>query len=424
MISLGIAFGVLLAIGVPVAFAIGLASVVGILALDLRMVAVPTRMFTGIDSFVLLAAPFYIMAGEVMARSGITRRLIRFSMMITRNMPGGTAYACVVSAIMFSGISGTAVGDAAALGQIFIKEMPREGYRVDYSAAVVVASSMMGPIIPPSVIMIIFSAVTQVSVIELFAAGVIPGLMLAVSIAIVIFIQGLKGDLPRPTFKLEPGEGKRLIVDGLLILTLPVVIIRGASSGIFTTTEAGGIACLYAVLLGVFVFKQLTWRDIWETLVATAQISASIYLVLAASEVMSWVMTRGGITDHVREFGALFGGNKVLFLLGIALALTLIGTFLEPGPAVILFVPLLMPAVKLLGVDPLQFAMVVILTLTLGLITPPVGVCMFVVCRIANINIWQLFAKTWPFFVAETIVVILLCLVPGFSNWLPYVLKN
>lgn len=424
MIALGVAFALFLVIGVPVAFAIGMASVIGIIALDLRMVAVPTRMFTGIDSFVLLAAPFYIMAGEIMGRSGITERLIRFSMMITRNVPGGTAYACVVSAVMFSGISGTAVGDAAALGQIFIKEMPKEGYRVDYAASVVVASSMMGPIIPPSVIMIVFSAVTQVSVIDLFAAGVFPGLMLAASIASVIFIQGLKGDLPKPNFKLEAGEGKRLIVEGLLILTLPVVIIRGASSGIFTTTEAGGIACLYAVLLGWFVFKKLAWRDIWQTMLVTAQVSASIYLVLAASEVMSWVLTRGGITDYVHEFGTLFGGSQILFLLALALALTLIGTFLEPGPAVILFVPLLMPAVKLLGIDPLQFAMVVILTLTLGLITPPVGVCMFVVCRIANINIWQLFAKTWPFFVAETIVVILLCLVPEFSSWLPRMLKS
>lgn len=424
MIALGIAFALFLVIGVPVAFAIGLASVVGIWALDLRFVAVPTRMFTGIDSFVLLAAPFYILAGEIMGRSGITERLIRFSMMITRNAPGGTAYACVVSAIMFSGISGTAVGDAAALGQIFVKEMPKEGYRTDYAAAVVVASSMMGPIIPPSVIMIVFSAVTQVSVIELFAAGVIPGLMLAGAIAIVIFIQGLKGDLPKPNFKLEAGEGKRLVIEGLLILTLPVVIIRGASSGVFTTTEAGGIACFYAVLLGWFVFKRLTFRALWECLVMTAQISASIYLVLAASEVMSWVLTRGGITDYVRDFGELFGGNKVLFLLALAVALTIVGTFLEPGPAVILFVPLLMPAVKLLGIDPLQFAMVVILTLTLGLITPPVGVVMFVVCRIASISIWQLFAKTWPFFIAETIVVILLCLFPELSSWLPRLLKD
>jgi len=424
VIALGVAFALFLVIGVPVAFAIGLASVVGIWALDLRFVAVPTRMFTGIDSFVLLAAPFYILAGEIMGRSGITERLIRFSMMITRNAPGGTAYACVVSAIMFSGISGTAVGDAAALGQIFVKEMPKEGYRTEYAAAVVVASSMMGPIIPPSVIMIVFSAVTQVSVIELFAAGVVPGLLLASAIAIVIFIQGLKGDLPKPNLKLETGEGKRLVIEGLLILTLPVVIIRGASSGIFTTTEAGGVACFYAVLLGWFVFKRLTLRALWECLLVTAQIAASIYLVLAASEVMSWVLTRGGITDYVRDFGELFGGNKVLFLLALALALTIVGTFLEPGPAVILFVPLLMPAVKLLGVDPLQFAMVVILTLTLGLITPPVGVVMFVVCRIANFSIWQLFAKTWPFFIAETIVVILLCLVPEFSNWLPRMLKN
>jgi len=424
VIALGVAFTLFLVIGVPVAFAIGLASVVGIWALDLRFVAVPTRMFTGIDNFVLLAAPFYILAGEIMARSGITERLVRFSMMITRNAPGGTAYSCVVSSIMFSGISGSAVSDAAALGQIFIKEMPKEGYRKDYAAALVVASSMMGPIIPPSVIMIVFSSVTQVSVIDLFAAGIVPGLMLAGSIAFVIFMQGLKGELPTPSFKLEQGEWKRLVVEGLLILTLPVVIIRGASSGVFTTTEAGGIACFYATLLGWFVFKRLTLKALWQCLVVTARMTATIYLILAASEVMSWVLVRGGITDYVRDFGGLFGDNKILFLLALAFALMIIGTFLEPAPAVILFIPLLMPAVNLLGIDTLQFAMVVILTLTLGLITPPVGVVMYVACGIANINVWQLFAKTWPFFLAELAVVILLCLFPELSNWVPLLLRS
>ncbi|MBL8698506.1 MAG: TRAP transporter large permease [Alphaproteobacteria bacterium] len=424
MTALGVAFALLLAIGVPIAFAIGLASVIGILALDMRMVAVPTRMFTGIDSFVLLAAPFYILAGEIMSRSGITERLVRFSMMVTRNVPGGTAYSVVVAAIMFSGISGTAVGDAAALGQIYIKEMPKEGYSPAYAASVVVASSMMGPIIPPSVIMIVYSLIARVSVIDLFVAGVVPGLMLGLAIALVIFIQGRGGKLPVPQFKVEKGTGLRLLIEGLLILTLPVVIIRGATVDWFTTTEAGGIACVYAGLLGTFVFRQLTLREVWTALVVTAQVTASIYLVLAASEVMSYVFARGGIGDYVQGFGALFAGNKILFLLAVAVLLTVIGTFLEPGPAVILFVPMLLPAATVLGVDPLQFAMVCILTLTLGLITPPVGVCMFVVCKIARINIWQLFAVTWPFLVAETIVVVLLCLVPEFSSWLPRFMKS
>ena len=424
MTALGIAFALLLAIGVPIAFAIGLASVIGMLVLDLRIVAVPTRMFTGIDSFVLLAAPFYILAGEIMSRSGITERLVRFSMMITRNVPGGTAYSVVVAAIMFSGISGTAVGDAAALGQIYIKEMPKEGYTVEYAASVVVAASMMGPIIPPSVIMIIYSLIARVSVIDLFVAGVVPGLLLGLSMAIVIFFQARGDRLPRPSFKIEKGTGLKLLVEGLLILTLPVVIIRGATVDWFTTTEAGGIACVYAGLLGWFVFRQLTLREIWQSLIVTAQVTASIYLVLAASEVMSYVLARGGIGDYIQGFGALFGGSKIAFLLAVALLLTAIGTFLEPGPAVILIVPMLLPAANLLGVDPLQFAMVCILTLTLGLITPPVGVCMFVVCKIARINIWQLFATTWPFLVAETAVVVLLCLIPELSNWLPRYLKN
>lgn len=419
MIALGVVFAILLVIGVPVAFAIGAASVVGVLATNLNISVVPTRMFTGIDSFLLLAAPFYILAGEVMSRSGITERLVNLSMLLTRNVPGGTAHSVVVATMMFSGVSGSAVGDAAAMGQIFIKEMPKSGYTVGYSAAIVAAASMMGPIIPPSVTMIIFSLVAQISVIDLFIAGVIPGILLGVAISVVVAIQGWGGKLPRPAFVVKKGEGLRLLVEGALILTLPIVILRGATIDWFTMTEAGGIAVFYAGLLGTFVFRRLNLREVWQALVVTAQITGSIYLILAASQVLSYILIRSGIDTHIANFAALFGEDQLVFLFVLAGFLLLIGTFLEPGAAIILLVPLLMPIARSLEIEPLQFALVTITTLTLGLITPPVGVVLFMVGRIARLDMWQVFANLWPFFIAQTFVVLLLCLFPQLSTWLP-----
>ncbi|MBV9521995.1 MAG: TRAP transporter large permease [Alphaproteobacteria bacterium] len=419
MIWVALAFILLLACGVPIAFTMGLAGAVGLWVLDLRPVLLPQRMFNGVDSFILLAAPFYILAGELMGRAGITERLVKLSMLITGRVKGGTAYGSVVSAVFFSGISGTAVGDAAALGQIFIKEMPKEGYKTEYAAAVVVAGSMIGPIVPPSVTMVIYSAVSQVSIIDLFTAGIVPGLVLAGSIATVIFLQGLRRGLPRSRFQRGDEPIAKIIVEGLLVAMLPVLLFGGALSGVFTTTEAGGMAVLYTLLIGRFVFRKLRLADIWQALIVTARISASIYLILAAAEVLSYVMAVGGINEIVRHIGASFSGSPALFLLAIALFLIVVGTFLEPGPAIVIFVPLLIPVVKTMGIDPLQFAIVFILTLALGLSTPPIGLCLFIACRIGNIKMSQLFRALWPFFIAEKVVVILLCLVPFLSTWLP-----
>ena len=215
-------------------------------------------MFTSIDSFVLLAAPFYILAGEIMNRGGLTERLIRLSMLVVGRVRGGTAYACIVSAIFLSGISGTAVGDAAALGQIFIKNMPKEGYKKEFAAALTVAAAMVGPIIPPSVIMVIYASVAQVSVIKLFLAGFGPGLLQGLACAVIVYIYGRRGHFPKPSFELKPGELVPLARDGILVFTLPLMIVGGTMSGAFTATEAGGIAVVYAMVLGFFAFRNLT----------------------------------------------------------------------------------------------------------------------------------------------------------------------
>ncbi|HAG72251.1 MAG TPA: TRAP transporter large permease [Gammaproteobacteria bacterium] len=419
MIEMLIAFVALLFIGTPIAFALGISGAVGLWMLDIDLITVPTRLFTGMDNFVLLAAPFYILAGDVMNRGGITTKLIKMASMLTRGVPGGTAYTNVTSSVLFAGISGAAVADTAALGQIFIKGMPEEGYDKNYAAAVTIASSVIGPIIPPSVIMIIYAAVTRLSVIDLFVAGIIPGLLLGGVMYMVIWVQARGGGLPVSEPRSKDGESEPFIRDGLLVLLLPILIVGGTLSGVFTATEAGGVAVIYAILVSSFVFRTMTLVDLWDAVKTSARNTAAIYLVIAAASVVSYVLIVGGVTGWISEFAGFFSESPVFFLMAVATGLLVLGTFLEPGAAIVLLVPILAPEAANLGIDPMQLAMVVILTLTLGLITPPVGVCLFVACRIADSPVYPVIKAVFPFFVVELGVVLLLILVPQFSSLLP-----
>jgi TRAP-type transport system large permease protein len=423
MIEMAVVFALMLIIGVPIAFSLGIAGAVGLWTLDLALISVPTRLFTGMDNFVLLAAPFYILAGEIMNRGGITSRLIRLAGLITRGVSGGTAYANVSSSLFFAGISGAAVADTAALGKVFIKGMADEGYDKNYAAAVTIASSIIGPIIPPSVIMIIYAGVTRLSVIDLFVAGIVPGLLLAGSMWLVIFLQARGGRLPRSHHRVERHEALMLMRDGLLVMGLPVLIVGGTLMGVFTATEAGGVAVVYALAISWLVFGTMNLRNLWQALKSSARMTATIYLVIAAATVVSYVLTIGGIGIWVQSLSGHFAGNPTLFMLALAAVLLLVGTFLEPGAAIVLIVPLVMPVANAMGIDPMQFGMVVILTLTLGLITPPVGVCLFVACQIARSPVLPIFRAVLPFLLVEIAVVVLLVLIPELSSYLPTTLR-
>lgn len=419
MIAMIVVFVLLLFAGMPIAFALGISGIVGLLWMNVDLVVAAARMFTGIDSFVLLAVPFFILSGEIMSRGGITERLVRLAALITGRVRAGSAYAAIVSAVFFSGISGAALADAAALGQVFIRGMPKEGYRVEYSAALIAAGSTIGPIVPPSILMVIYASVTQVSVIQLFVGGIIPALVMALGLALVVMLQARGGRLPKATVVITRAEIPRLFIEGSLVLMLPAIIVGGIVFGVFTPTEAGGIAAIYATIVAALVFRAVGWRELWECLATTARTTASLYLIIAAASIVSYVLTLGGIGDIVRHVAAKFAGHPAEFLACSVILMLLVGVFLEPGACIVLFVPLLFPPAAALGIDPVQFSIVAILTITLGMIHPPVGLCLFVCCRIGDVSIFAVTREIIPFFIVLLIVVALLVTFPAIATFLP-----
>lgn len=409
--------------GVPIAMALGLGGTLGVWLAGIPLQVIITRFFSGVDSFIFLAMPFYILAAEIMNRSGITTRLIHLSSIFTGRLPGGTAYTNVGTSVLFAGVSGSAVADASALGRFFMSVMPKEGYTKEYSAAVTAASSIIGPIIPPSGLAIIMAAVTGLSVVDLFVAGVIPGILFGVACGLVIFIKSFRHGLPKSIVTVKREDLPKLLVEGTAVMLLPFIIVGGMVTGAFTATEGGGIAVFVAAVLGLFLFRSITLVDLWDALIVSARGSATIYLLVAAASILSYALNLLGIGGVVTAAAPYFEGSPMLFLVGVMVLMLFLGMFLDIGAALLIFVPLIMPTIVQLGIDPIQASMVIILTLAMGLITPPVGVVLFILMKIGNIRMTPLMRELLPFICAEIGIVLLLILFPALSTWLPNLLR-
>lgn len=413
----------LLVLGVPIAFALGLAGTFGIWQFGIPPQVIITRFFGGVDSFVFLAVPFYILAAELMNISGITDRIVRATSLLAGRIPGGTAYTNIIASVLFAGVSGSAVADASALGRFFLKVMPEEGYTKEYAAAVTASSSIVGPIIPPSGLAIIMATVSGLSIVDLFLAGVIPGLIMGLACIVVVFITAMTKGLPRSAIVVERKHMPRVLLESAIVAILPIVIVGGMVTGAFTATEGGGIAVFVALILGLVVFRSISITDIWRAVVVSARVTATIYFLVAAAAILSYALNLLGISSLVTAMVPFFGGDPTLFLLGVVVLMLVLGMFLDIGAALIIFVPLLMPTITQLGIDPIQAAMVIILTLAMGLITPPFGVVLFVLMKIGNIGLSPLFKALFPFIIAQIMAILLLVFVPELSTWLPELLN-
>ncbi len=420
---LGLTFLATVLVGVPIAFSLGLAASATLVAWgQVPLWLLAQRMFTGVDSFVFMAIPFFILAGELMTTAGILDRLVRFADALVGHIRGGLAHVTIVAEMFFSGISGSAVADAAALSAVLSPSMAKQ-YDTDFGNGVVASAAMLGPIIPPSIPMVVYAlAAGGVSIAGLFIAGIIPGIVLGGGMMAIAYVIAKRRGYPVRPRTVTWREFTVQMWDVLPALLMPVIILGGILGGIFTATEAAAVAVAYAVVVGLVVTKELKWRDIPPALVRSAVATSVVFMLIACSNAVSWLLTTQQVPSLVAQFLRAYASSPWVFLLIINIFLLIVGCLMDLSAAMIMLVPILAPIAVSYGVDPLHFGFVVTLNLTIGLLTPPVGAILFVVCGISKLSLERLVGAIWPFLVFQILVLFLVTYVPWFCVWLPRLL--
>jgi tripartite ATP-independent transporter DctM subunit len=412
-----------LVLGVPVAVTLGLSSFAYLLTAGIPLVAMPQKMYAGIDVFVLLCIPGFILAGNLMNGGGITERIIRFANSAVGWARGGLGLTNIAGSMLFGGISGTAVADSASIGAVMIPGMTKVGYPAGFSAAVTAASSTVGPMIPPSVPMIIVGALSGISVGRMFLAGAVPGILMGIAMMITCYIIAVRRDFPRQGWR-GFGELAKSFLGAFWALAMTALIIGGLLSGLATPTETAVVACLYAFVVGVFFYRELPLRIVPRILIDSAVSSAAILVLVGFANVFGWILVSERIPQMIAGAVLDLTDNKYLVILIINLLLLFVGMFMETIAAlIILFVPLLSLA-QSVGIDPLHFATFTVLNLMLGLTTPPVGVCLFVCANIAKLPLMEVVGAIVPFLLTNIVVLLLVSYIPAISMWLPSLLLD
>ena len=409
---------VLLIIGVPVAVSLAVASLVYIMIDGLPEVVLVHNMINGIDSFPLLAIPFFILAGHLMNTAGITTKIFAFARALVGWMHGGLGHVNVGASIIFAGMSGAAVADAGGLGNVEIKAMRDAGYDTDFSVGITAASSTIGPIIPPSLPLVIFGVMASASIGELFAAGLIPGLLMALSLMIMVAIYSRRRSYPRDA----AFDSRRLWVTfrgAFFPLLTPVIVVGGIVTGAFTPTEAAVAAVAYALFLGLVIYRSLNWRHLVRVSIDTIETSAAILMIVAAATIFAWILTANQVATLLGDSLLDLTENKYILVLIIMAMVLLIGMFMETIAAITILVPVLLPIAGKVGLDPVHLGIIVILNLMIGLLTPPVGMVLYVLADVAGVRFEQCVKATMPFLVPLVIVLLLIAFFPQIALWLP-----
>jgi tripartite ATP-independent transporter DctM subunit len=415
---------VLFAAAVPVAFALGGTSIVITLlerGLDFNPAFMVQKAVSGLDNFMLLSVPFFIYAGKVMNVGGITVRIYTFARSLVGSMRGGLAQVNVIASIIFAGMTGTAVSEAAGLGTVVMKSMREEGYNEDFSVAVIAASSTIGPIIPPSVPMVIYALMANVSVGGMLIAGLIPGLLMGAALMLWVAVFARRKGLPRGApFSVKAVA--RSLREGFLPLMTPVILIGGIVSGVFTPTEAAAIAALYATILAVFVYREMSWAELAEVIRSTVVDTGVVMLIVSMAMIYGYLVTRAGLTDAMVVWIGSVSHDPVEVGLIIIGFLLIVGCFLEATAAIIVLTPVLLPIMLASNLDPMHFGVIVVLTMMIGLLTPPFGMVLFVLNRITGISLHRIVVAVAPFLVPLIAVDILLLIFPVLVLVLPRLL--
>ncbi|KZD21525.1 TRAP transporter large permease subunit [Tardiphaga sp. 20_F10_N6_6] len=411
-----------MAIGMPIAFALIICGVALMTYLDIfDSQIIAQNVINGVDSFPLMAVPFFILAGEIMNTGGLARRILNFAIALVGHLRGGLGYVAILTSCILASLSGSAVADAAALGALLVPMMVAAGHNRASAAGLVAAGGIIAPVIPPSIGFVIFGVAAGVSISKLFLAGVVPGLMLGGSLCFAWWWVARNENSVSPP-RQSLAQIFRALIDGFWALMLPMIIIVGLRFGIFTPTEAAVVVAVYSFIVATFVYRELTLAQLMNILISSAQITAVVMFLVAAALVSSWLITVAEISGQIVELARPFMGNQTLLMIVLMIIVVIVGTALDMTPTILILTPVLMPIVREAGIDPVYFGVLFIINNAIGLITPPVGVVLNVVCGVAKVSMDEIMRGVWPFMIAQLVVLALLTLFPSLvmvpAKWL------
>ncbi len=418
-----VCFFIFMAIRIPIPFALIASTLVYFIGTDTSLSIVIVRLLRSFDSFILLAIPFFILAGKIMSEAGISDRLIKLADLLVGRVKGNLAYVNIVVSMFFGGITGTAISDTTAIGSVMIPSMAKKGYSRSFSAAVTAASSTMGPIIPPSIMFIIYGSIAQVSIRDMFLAGAIPGVMVGLAQMGVVKLHGIKHELPRREERINPKEGMKIISDAFLAIMLPVIILGGILAGIVSPTEAAVIATFYSIFIALFVFRSLSFKRLLVVIKDSAVETGSVSIIIAAAALFGWALSNEQLPMKFAEMLLNTVEAKWQILLLINFMLFFLGMFMDSIPALMIVTPVFLPLYNMLDIAPLHAGIFMSINLITGLATPPVGCCLFAASIISGESIEKISKAIFPFIVANIIIVLLITYIPTITLFIPALFK-
>jgi tripartite ATP-independent transporter DctM subunit len=415
-----IVFFALFLLRVPIAFTLIGASLAGLLMAPnpIPMSTMPTTIWQGVNHFVLMAIPFFVLMGDLALASGVTQRLVNVAKAWIGHIAGGLAHVSVAVNIVMAGMSGSDLADAAATGKLLIPSMKKAGYPVAYAASIIAGAAMIGPLIPPSIAFILYASATEASVGRLFLGGAIPGGLLGAFLMIQAYFVAKKNNYPREP-KVPPAQRMRDTLVGLPVLLIPMVVLGSILSGVATPTEAAVLGVVAVTLVGGVLYREMSAATFARQVLSTGRTVGSVFLIIGAAAIFGRVLTLYGAADGLAVWMGGVTDSPTVFLFGVIIVYLLLGAMLDTVPIILVFVPLLMPTVTALGIDPVHFGVITVFTLLIGLVTPPYGLTMFLLCRMANISMGEFWRELWPIFLTMVFTLVLITVFPGLATWLP-----
>ena len=414
-----LAFAIFILIGVPIAFSLGSAATVYFIIKGVSLSLIATRLFTGLDSFTFMAIPFFILAGELMNSSGITKRLVNFTSVFVGRLRGGLGHVSIVTSMLFGGVTGSAIADCSAVGTMMIPAMKEKGYDEEFAAGLIASAAVMGPIIPPSIPFVVYALLSSTSVAALFLGGIVPGVMIAAGCMIVTYVIATKRNFPRGERIKSVGQLLRALADGLIPLLMPFIILGGIIGGIFTATEASAVAVVYGLVVGLLIYRDLPMSAIKKALIGTAKTTGIVFLVIACSNVFNWMLVVEQVPQAMATFVSGLIHSRWAILLAINIILLIVGTFMEGTAAMIILVPILLKITAIYHIHPIFLGLIVVLNLMIGMLTPPVGLLLYVVCGMTKLSLERVVKGVLPFLGVEIIVLFLITYIEPLSMFLP-----